>query len=432
MCYKIFFIIIIMLNGLFTQSFFNKVIGDEIGFQSARSFAIGHTHFMNSNTSALALRNPAQLAFIKDRVKIDFNLTGLMVNERRAIDLKDYFGDFLVEGDYVSNNTFNNYNQIGFTTSFELFFMSFGAAVSHGPWSSLDYKYEEEVRGSESFDDGIIGIRDPIIGYHILEHQGTIDLTSFGLAFGINERISIGASFNQFHKGSHGYEMKVTQISDSNENLASIENINESIDFKEDNFLSLSAILIFNKTDFSVGYEGNAFIESDDSFENSISNTLGLPIYIDDSNISLLKYSSKGVFIEKPEKIKMGINHHIGSNKNYRLFAFEVIKNKFSTNTYYNDYMKINLGIEYINRDKVFRLGLSYKTPSFEALSPLTTFSFGTSKTYNSLIFDVSASYSYQNYHYSDLFSVDGDVRPDYDNVHESAWSLVSTISYSF
>ena len=68
-----------MLNGLFTQSFFNKVIGDEIGFQSARSFAIGQTHFMNSNTSALALRNPAQLAFIKDHVKIDFNLTGLMV-----------------------------------------------------------------------------------------------------------------------------------------------------------------------------------------------------------------------------------------------------------------------------------------------------------------------------------------------------------------
>ena len=80
----------------------------------------------------------------------------------------------------------------------------------------------------------------------------------------------------------------------------------------------------------------------------------------------------------------------------------------------------------------MFRLGLSYKTPSFEVLSPLTTFSFGTSKTYNSLIFDLSASYSYQNYHYSDLFSVDGDVRPDYDNVHESAWSLVSTISYSF
>ena len=95
-------------------------------------------------------------------------------------------------------------------------------------------------------------------------------------------------------------------------------------------------------------------------------------------------------------------------------------------------YMKINLGIEYINYDKIFRAGLSYKEPSFQTLSPITAFSFGTSKKYNNLILDISASYSYQNYHYSDLFSVDGDVRPDYDNVHESTWSLVSSISYSF
>ena len=198
-----------VLNGLFSQSFFNKVIGDEIGFQSARSYAIGQTHFMNSNTSILALRNPAQLGFFKEGVKLDFNIMGSIINERKAIDLKDYFGDFLVEGDYVSNETFNNYNQIGFITNFQLFFINFGAAISHGPWSSLDYQYEEEVRGSASFDDGIIGIRDPIEGYHILEHKGAINLTSFGLALSINENISIGASFNQLHDGSHDYEMKV-------------------------------------------------------------------------------------------------------------------------------------------------------------------------------------------------------------------------------
>ena len=94
--------------------------------------------------------------------------------------------------------------------------------------------------------------------------------------------------------------------------------------------------------------------------------------------------------------------------------------------------MKINLGIEYVNYHKVFRVGLSYKEPSFQALSPLTTFCFGTSKIYNNLIFDISASYSYQNYHYIDLFPVEGDVRPDYDNVHESNWSLISTILYAF
>ena len=65
-------------------------------------------------------------------------------------------------------------------------------------------------------------------------------------------------------------------------------------------------------------------------------------------------------------------------------------------------------------------------------MSPLTTLCFGTAKEYNNLVLDIGASYSYQNYHYADIFPVDGDVRPDYDNVHESNWNVVSTISYHF
>ena len=52
---------------------------------------------------------------------------------------------------------------------------------------------------------------------------------------------------------------------------------------------------------------------------------------------------------------------------------------------------------------------------------------FITAKEYNNLVLDIGASYSYQNYHYGDIFPVDGDVRPDYDNVHESNWNVVST-----
>ena len=62
----------------------------------------------------------------------------------------------------------------------------------------------------------------------------------------------------------------------------------------------------------------------------------------------------------------------------------------------------------------------------------VTVFCFGTSKEYNKVLFDIGASYSYRRYHYMDIFPVDGDVRPDYDNVHESNWDIVSTISYKF
>ena len=77
-------------------------------------------------------------------------------------------------------------------------------------------------------------------------------------------------------------------------------------------------------------------------------------------------------------------------------------------------------------------MGLAYKEPSVQVLSPVTTFCFGTSREFNNLVFDLGASYSYQKYKYHDLFPVQGDIRPDFDTVHESNWSLISTLSYTF
>ena len=86
--------------------------------------------------------------------------------------------------------------------------------------------------------------------------------------------------------------------------------------------------------------------------------------------------------------------------------------------------------IEIPNQNKK-SLHLSYKESEFRVLAPVTAFTLGTSlKVLDKLIFDIGASYSYQKYNYIDLFPVNGDVRPDYDNIHESVWSIISTISY--
>ena len=81
--------------------------------------------------------------------------------------------------------------------------------------------------------------------------------------------------------------------------------------------------------------------------------------------------------------------------------------------------------------ENTIRMGISYKEPIVQALNPETLFSFGSSKNFGDLIFDFGVSYSYQKYKYHDLFPVQGDVRPDFDTIHDSQWSLVSTISYS-
>ena len=439
MFYKIF--LFLGFNILISQSFFNNIIGDEIGFQSARSHAIGQTHFINSNTSSVTLRNPARLTFINKfnqnkilgfNLQFDFNSLGFLNKERRSIDVQDFFGDFLTEADYVSNDNFYNYNHLGLVGSFNLLSLNTTVGFSHGPWSSLDYQYREEVRGSQSFDDGVIGIRDPIVGYHVLDHDGYINLSSLGLAVGLSDFISLGISYNYIYDGAYDYKFHAEQLTDSNENLASVMNESGTVDFNGDSFLSISTILSMLKNiEISLGYEQDALILSENEYSLDLLGNSGLPTYINYDDIASLDYTP-GLFMDKPEKIKLGVRYNQGSIKNSRLFSFEVIQSNFLKSDYIADYLKINVGIEYISYDTIFRFGISYKEPSFQSLSPLTTLCFGTAKEYNNLVLDIGASYSYQNYHYADIFPVDGDVRPDYDNVHESNWNVVSTISYHF
>ena len=52
------------------------------------------------------------------------------------------------------------------------------------PYLSFDYNYDEEViRGLFSnLADGIIGINDPIIGFHSYKTKGTMDVQSMGFS----------------------------------------------------------------------------------------------------------------------------------------------------------------------------------------------------------------------------------------------------------
>ena len=84
-----------ILNILLSQSFFNNVTGNQIGFQSARSLAIGNTHFMNSNTSITTLRNPARLGLLdvdntkslSIGLKLDYNLSSFINNNFLVNDI---------------------------------------------------------------------------------------------------------------------------------------------------------------------------------------------------------------------------------------------------------------------------------------------------------------------------------------------------------
>lgn len=171
MRYKRIYILLI-ISSLYSQSFFNRVIPEELYYNDAKSMAIGQTMISTGNGSGMVISNPAILSNHKDGFYIDTNLGFISLSERRSIVFKDEWDEALGETDYVfnQNNSFTHGLGLIYNKTLDRFKIS-GAFTSR-PYLSLNYNYEEEIRGDSNLDDGIIGIRDPIVGYQTFSTSG--------------------------------------------------------------------------------------------------------------------------------------------------------------------------------------------------------------------------------------------------------------------
>ena len=116
-----------------------------------------------------------------------------MIRERRSILVKDYFGDFLTYADYVNNDNANSNFQLGGMGSIQ---NKFGVGLAVLPLASFNYNYIEEVRGSASVEDGDVGFKDPLVGYHVFNTSGKLNTLSAGLSFDANY-FNIGFGFHK-------------------------------------------------------------------------------------------------------------------------------------------------------------------------------------------------------------------------------------------
>ena len=60
------------------------------------------------------------ISFFWKNIQLDASLTGLVNTERRSIDVQDFFGDFLTEADYVSNDNIYSYNHFVHETLYHI------------------------------------------------------------------------------------------------------------------------------------------------------------------------------------------------------------------------------------------------------------------------------------------------------------------------
>tara|TARA_Y100000590_G_scaffold467707_1_gene647561 strand:- start:1387 stop:3036 length:1650 start_codon:yes stop_codon:yes gene_type:complete len=293
--------IFILLNFALTQSYFNRINPEEYFLGDARSMAMGNI-IMNSNSNGLVVSNPALMSFSGDGLIIDLGLGFKALSERRSVDFKDYFGSFLGQSDYV----FNQKNT--FSTSFSSIYnwSNFAFGFSYNPFLSFAYNYEEQVRGGA--DDNVLGIRDPIIGYHIFNTSGDIYLTSLGFSYKFKkqENTSIGFSFNQINSSEIKERIEIVNLFNEcnsqdqvgnnciaillsdDQVLSSIQNTKKTYHFNDqfDNmFYSISfKTRLSNALGFNISYETNLDLYSDGNKNvdyPSISTMVGLPQYLE-------------------------------------------------------------------------------------------------------------------------------------------------------
>ena len=230
MHYKPIYIILIT-SSVFSQSFFNRIVPEEIYFNGAKSMSIGRTIISTDNSSGSIISNPALLSNNVDGLNIDVNFDFRAISERRSIIFKDEWDEALGETDYVfnQNNYFNHGYGITYNKTFERFKVS--TSISQKPFLSLNYNYEEEIRGDSNLGDGVLGIRDPIVGYQTYSTSGTSDVQSFGISFSLENKnkrnFSFGIGVNNILDTKLIDKIELIIIDDSYglDNMSSIDNV---------------------------------------------------------------------------------------------------------------------------------------------------------------------------------------------------------------
>ena len=422
---------IFLLNLSFTQALLNRAIGGEKSFGSAKSISMGFTHSLNTTNSAIIKYNPSLLSFNSkgSSILFDIQINSELLKERRSILVKDYFGDFLTYADYLNNDNMYNYFQGGFQTHIN----NIGFGMSLLPLASFNYDYTEEIRGSASIEDGDVGFKDPIVGYHIFKTSGRLNNLSLGSSYTLSNSVAdfnIGLGYHHILNIDIEDDMHVDSLTTEIQNLSLINNYMSKQTYEDiGNYITFGLSAITNDMLVSLVFESDLLIE--ESFESfNFIDSVGVISYLDDSQTNFIL---KGIHHYKPQKFIFGINYSSKNNKDLTVsLEIEKIINEKDL-IYLKDHSIFKLGFEYLLPNTTpIRTGIVYKTSPITLIPDQTIFTFGTGGSFKNIIYDLGMSYSTFDYFYPDLFSVEEDQLTGFDKINETNLSTIFTIGYKF
>ena len=407
------------------QSFFDANLGSEVFWGSGKSVAMGKTSLFNDGSAAQVLLNPAGLAIGPNTQFVSVIAAGRQIHERRGIDLMDTFGDFLTTGDYVSNEKLYPHHYLGWVKRMPFENATTALGISHGRLISFDYSYSEEVRGRLSLDDGVIGIKDPIIGYHILETEGVLDVTSAGLGLNMpvdEGALAVGLGVHWVGDATVSNDIKVEEIQVGEGFLSYLPTASWEQELKADYFVSISG-----QWQCITGVQLAASYQSELKMERTLNETLSTGGYRIYDPVLLPAIDTDFV---RPARVEVGLAYRpVTQTPMSLVLSLEQID-------YGNPLRDVHIwkfGFEYLAmRSLPVRAGMIFQELPVQTVNPISLFTFGTGRQIGNLQIDLAGTYGINEYQHHDLFPVDGDVRPDYDRVKESQLQLILGLNYAW
>ena len=84
--------ILISLSFIYSQSYFDRIIGGDVHFGDARSMGLANSYTTTGSTSSVTSRNPARLSYLdtgNNGFLFDFQFNLRSYYERRSINILD-------------------------------------------------------------------------------------------------------------------------------------------------------------------------------------------------------------------------------------------------------------------------------------------------------------------------------------------------------
>ena len=441
-------IILLLVNLFHAQSLYKSSVGIGYDSYSAKSISLGSTSSTTDRSAFCISINPSNMSLdTKGGLSIISSYQGKYNTERRSLVVKDFFGDYLAEADYVKNSSIFNSLMIGIKYNLKTKFINLSTGLSAVPFNIFNYNYEEEVRGQLESEDGSIFSRDPLLGYHVLDSKGTQNLYSIGSSLKIklmkNVVTSIGYGYNILNEATISEKVYVdTLVSEDNIELALIDPYDVDYSLRDTFFPSYGFNLRLKRTLLNFSFQDGVVIErsiSDDDYSDLISYYSNLTSLYGDNWLATYYFSNYFALkiyneIHKPKKYNISLaildKDKLGFN-----FVINYEKNEYDKDYPLSTYERYSIAIEHFGFNELpLRFGIQYSQSPFKPyITSITSFSIGSGfQPHKNLILDYAVNFKHTSYHFPDLFPVENEYRPDLDIVNDTETNFIITMNYNF